>query len=55
MERALILVQMFYEFGDPALVIELVRFVALFTLIFAVNSVGDGVRDVLDPRTRRQL
>ena len=29
--------------------------VALFTLIFAVNSVGDAVRDVLDPRTRRQL
>ena len=28
--------------------------VALFGLILAVNLVGDGVRDVLDPRTRRE-
>lgn len=26
----------------------------LFTLILAVNTVGDAVRDVLDPRTRRE-
>lgn len=29
--------------------------VALFGLILAVNLLGDGVRDVLDPRTRREL
>jgi len=29
--------------------------VALFVLILAVNVLGDGVRDVLDPRTRREL
>ena len=29
--------------------------VALFVLILAVNLLGDGVRDVLDPRTRREL
>ena len=29
--------------------------VALFVLILAVNLVGDGVRDVLDPRTLREL
>jgi peptide/nickel transport system permease protein len=28
--------------------------VALFTLILAVNLVGDAVRDVLDPRTVRE-
>ena len=28
--------------------------VALFGLILAVNLVGDAVRDVLDPRTRRE-
>jgi peptide/nickel transport system permease protein len=28
--------------------------VALFGLILAVNLVGDGVRDILDPRTRRE-
>ena len=28
-------------------------FLALFGLILAVNIVGDAVRDVLDPRTRR--
>ncbi len=28
--------------------------VALFGLILAVNLLGDGVRDVLDPRTRRE-
>jgi peptide/nickel transport system permease protein len=28
--------------------------VALLGLILAVNLVGDGVRDVLDPRTRRE-
>lgn len=27
---------------------------ALFTLILCVNAVGDAVRDVLDPRTRRE-
>jgi ABC-type dipeptide/oligopeptide/nickel transport system permease subunit len=26
---------------------------ALFSLILAVNAVGDAVRDVLDPRTLR--
>ena len=28
---------------------------SLFTLILAVNAVGDAVRDVLDPRTRREV
>jgi len=28
--------------------------VALFTLILSVNAVGDGLRDVLDPRTLRE-
>lgn len=27
---------------------------ALFTLILSVNTVGDAIRDVLDPRTRRE-
>ena len=28
--------------------------VALFSLVLAVNLVGDAVRDVLDPRTLRE-
>jgi peptide/nickel transport system permease protein len=27
---------------------------AMFVLLLAVNSVGDAVRDILDPRTRRE-
>ena len=33
MQRALVFVQMFYEFRDPAFVIKLVRFFGLFALV----------------------
>jgi len=41
---------------DPPIVWNLAAAsAALFGLILAVNLVGDAVRDVLDPRTRREL
>ena len=32
----------------------LAAFVAMFVLLLAVNAIGDAVRDVLDPRTRKE-
>ena len=30
------------------------RFTALFTLVLAVNVIADAMRDIIDPRTRRE-
>jgi peptide/nickel transport system permease protein len=42
-----------YVLSDPLL--SLVPGVAIMLLVFAFNMVGDGLRDVLDPRLRGTL